>query len=256
LNLYVTDANGRISGFPNGVLRTDIPEVSVNTFRLSDGTYWTELAYPSNRDFRIILKGTGNGSAKVYSGFKMQADPASRSIYRYSLQVGSGQEYVLNQQSENMPVKMANAAKTEISGSKITSITDQGQQAVTTTPVQEVKIFDNGNIYGVKNGPTSPTQFVLSKTVLITRIENYHYFNNGTLPGKITLVNEKGQKFGPWQAAGTPGQGGVQNAYWVVRPNISLPAGTYTVMDSDPATWSNNSQSANKGFTTVWAAGK
>ena len=121
---------------------------------------------------------------------------------------------------------------------------------------KEEKIFENGNIYGVNNGPVSPTQFTLSKATFIIRVENYHYFNKGKLPGTITLVNSNGKQFGSWQATGTTGQGGVQNAYWVVRPNINLPAGTYTVIDSDPATWSTNTQSANKGFTIVWAAGQ
>lgn len=121
---------------------------------------------------------------------------------------------------------------------------------------KEEKIFENGNIYGVNNGPVSPTQFTLSKATFIIRVENYHYFNKGKLPGTITLVNSNGKQFGSWQATGTTGQGGVQNAYWVVRPNINLPAGTYTVIDSDPATWSTNTQSANKGFTVVWAAGQ
>jgi|CXWL01.1.fsa_nt_gi hypothetical protein len=257
LNLYITDAAGRITGFPGGKLRTEIPGVSVNTFQLSDGTYWTELAYPANKGFMIILKGTGRGSAEVYSGFNMQDDVESRSVYKYSFQVNNGQEYALDQQQENTAIKIMNASKTkkaEISGARITSNNDDG--GVIINSGQEKKIFDNGNIYGVTNGPISPTQFILTQATFITRIENYHYFNNGRLPGTITLVNSKGQQFGPWYATGTAGQGGVQNAYWVVRPNITLPAGTYSVIDSDPATWSTNAQSANKGFTTVWAAGQ
>lgn len=256
LNLYVMDKTGRICGFPDGVLRTEIPEVSVNTLQLADGTYWTELAFPSGNDFMIMLKGTGRGSADFYTGFNMQKEPNDRSVYKYSFQVISGQEYALNQNEENAPVKILNTAKKkrEIEGVKITSITDKGHMAVKTG--QEKKIFDNGNIYGVTNGPFSPTQFVLTEATIITRIENYHYFNNGKMPGTISLVNAKGRQFGPWQATGTTGQGGVQNAYWVIRPNITLPAGTYTVIDSDPATWSTNSQSANKGFTIVWTAGQ
>lgn len=50
------------------------------------------------------------------------------------------------------------------------------------------------------------------------------------------------------------GQGGVQNAYWAVLPNIEVPAGTYTVIDSDPSTWSYNSQSKGCGFTTIWTS--
>jgi hypothetical protein len=43
----------------------------------------------------------------------------------------------------------------------------------------------------------------------------------------------------------------VPNAYWTVYPNVTLPAGTYTVIDSDPATWSHNAESSNRGFVRV-----
>jgi len=169
------------------------------------------------------------------------------------VQVNAGQEYVLNQKEQNSPIDILNASmnkKSEVKGSRITTpATDD----ISIDPGREEKVFYNGNIYGVTNGHYNSTQFVLTKATLITRIENYHYFNNGTLPGTIALINEQGQQFGPWSATGTAGQGGVQNAYWVVRPNINLPAGTYTVYDSDPGTWSMNAQSAYKGFTTVWA---
>ena len=253
LYLYITDGAGRISGFPGGMLRTEIPGVSVNTFQLADGTFWTELAYPSDKGYKVVFKGSGKGAAEVYSGFNMQDDPSNRSVYKYSLQVNSGQEYVLNQEEENSPIDILNASrnkKSEVKGNRVIAASSDDMSM---DPGSEQKIFDNGNIYGVTNGPVSPTKFILNKDTYITRIENYHYFNNGKLPGIITLMNEKGKVFGPWLATGTPGQGGVQNAYWVVRPNRILPAGTYTVIDSDPSTWSTNAQSANKGFTTVWA---
>ncbi|HOZ68172.1 MAG TPA: carboxypeptidase-like regulatory domain-containing protein [Chitinophagaceae bacterium] len=117
----------------------------------------------------------------------------------------------------------------------------------------EEKIFDNGNIGGVSGGPSQPTRFTLSKTTYITRIENYHYFNGGKKPGTIALLHSNGQQYGPWQSYGLIGQGGVQNAYWVAQPKMQLPAGTYTVIDSDPSTWSQNGQSGGAGFTTVWA---
>ncbi|MBK8055869.1 MAG: hypothetical protein IPK35_22015 [Saprospiraceae bacterium] len=118
----------------------------------------------------------------------------------------------------------------------------------------EEKVFDNGNIGGVSNGPTNPTQFTFTDATIITRIENYHYFNGGKKPGTIGLRNSSGKNYGPWQAYGLIGQGGVQNAYWAVLPNIEVQAGTYTVIDSDPSTWSYNSQSKGCGFTTIWTS--
>ena len=57
-------------------------------------------------------------------------------------------------------------------------------------------------------------------------------------------------------AAARAGQGGANNAYWECRPNVVLPAGTYTVVDSDPATWAQNAQSAGRGIVEVKGAYK
>jgi hypothetical protein len=85
----------------------------------------------------------------------------------------------------------------------------------------------------------------------VTFIYTYHYFNNGKLPGTIALRHSDGTVYGPWQSEGAIGQGGVRNAYWFVRPNVEIKAGSYTVVDSDKATWSQNSGSAGAGFVEI-----
>ena len=113
-------------------------------------------------------------------------------------------------------------------------------------------IFNNGNIAGVYNNPTRPTTFIVNQPHVITLIQNYHWNNaRGSTPGTIALRDQSGRTYGPWQAKGSPGQGGVPNAYWTVYPNITLPAGTYTVIDSEPSTWAQNSGSNGAGFTRV-----
>jgi hypothetical protein len=112
-------------------------------------------------------------------------------------------------------------------------------------------IFDNGNIGGVRSGPSQPTIINLAAPTLITFVSNYHYFNGGVLPGTIGLRHEDGTTYGPWQTSGRIGQGGVLNAYWDAWPGVVLKSGTYTVVDSHPDTWSNNSQSGNRGFTIL-----
>jgi hypothetical protein len=90
---------------------------------------------------------------------------------------------------------------------------------------------------------------------MVAKISTYHW-NNGigtSAIGAIALRSESGEIYGPWQAQGEPGQGGVPNAYWVAYPNASLPAGTYTVIDSDPGTWAQNAASGRAGM--VWAEG-
>lgn len=112
-------------------------------------------------------------------------------------------------------------------------------------------LWTNNNIGGVDNEPSSPTVITLERDAMVASITNYHYFNNGVKPGTISLIGPDGTKYGPWQADGRTGQGEVENAYWDTFPNIELKAGNYQVIDSNPATWSQNDESENKGFTEV-----
>ena len=117
----------------------------------------------------------------------------------------------------------------------------------------EEKLFDNGNIAAVQNAPTKETVFTLDKTRHITKITDYHWNSaKGSTPGTIGLKDASGKTYGPWQTTGTDGQGGVVNAYWHAVPDIDLPAGTYTIMDSEPASWAQNSGSQGIGMTLVW----
>jgi len=117
----------------------------------------------------------------------------------------------------------------------------------------EAKIFDNTNIGGVYNNPTAPTQFSISRPHMITLVVTYHWNNasGSTLPGTIGLRGSDGKMYGPWQTTGKPGQGGVPNAYWEAYPKVVIPAGTYTIVDSSPATWAQNSGSRSQGHAWV-----
>ncbi len=103
-------------------------------------------------------------------------------------------------------------------------------------------IFDNNNAAAVLNNPTQPTVVTLSKAYQIMLIRDYHW-NDGQgtpNPGTIALTSSGGTTYGPWQTTGSPGQGNVPNANWTATPNEAVPAGTYTVVDSEPSTWSHN----------------
>ncbi|MEN3003149.1 hypothetical protein [Dehalobacterium formicoaceticum] len=122
-------------------------------------------------------------------------------------------------------------------------------------PVDEpVLVADTTNIMAVYNGPTVPTTFSIDSPHLVTEIHNYHWNDGqGAAPGTIGLQDQNGKMYGPWQAVATPGQGGVPNANWFVYPKIVIPAGTYTIIDSDPSTWSQNGDSGGKGMSYVKA---
>jgi hypothetical protein len=113
-------------------------------------------------------------------------------------------------------------------------------------------LFDSMNGYGVGNGPTAPATFTIGQPHVLTSITTYHWNDGrGTRAGTIGLRDAAGRGFGPWGVAGSPGQGGVPNAFWTATPNVTMPAGEYTIIDSEPSTWSQNSQSGNRGFSTV-----
>jgi len=114
-----------------------------------------------------------------------------------------------------------------------------------------VSIFDNTNIQAVESGAQSPV-FTITRPHLITNIWNYHWNNgSGAKPGTIGLRRNDGGGFGPWEVTASSGQGGAPNVNWECNPNLTIPAGTYTVIDSDAATWSQNAGSNRMGFSRV-----
>ena len=140
-------------------------------------------------------------------------------------------------------------------GSRLSSVSAAPRTSWTPTPTSStVKLWSNQNVYAVDNHGTSP-QVLLRVDCYITEIWTYHWnYGHGAEPGTIALQDIKGgYTFGPWDAMGTDGQGGVPNANWVCKPQMVIPAGTYTIVDSDPETWSQNSQSG--GFGMTWAYG-
>ncbi|MFY9781755.1 MAG: hypothetical protein WAJ85_14740 [Candidatus Baltobacteraceae bacterium] len=112
------------------------------------------------------------------------------------------------------------------------------------------------NSGGVFNGPTQPISFRVTRPLTITGIIDYHWNNGqGAVPGTIALRRSDGTLYGPWQASGAPGSGGVRNAFWYVQPGIVLQPGIYTIVDSGAATWSQDAQSGNRGMAEVRASG-
>lgn len=109
----------------------------------------------------------------------------------------------------------------------------------------EKELFFNGNDYGVGDGGKSPS-FTLSNKAKITFIMTYHWNSGrGATAGTITLIGEDGEQYGPWKVT-------VNNkVYWEIRPNITLQAGKYKVLDSEPSTWSQNVGSSGFGMVRI-----
>lgn len=117
---------------------------------------------------------------------------------------------------------------------------------------------------GVSNNPTVDTVFTLTEPTNIAAIYNYHWNDGmgqdaslvaGTI-GLDQLVNEtESVVIGRWPATSwSTNPGSVTNTGWVAYPNILLGPGTYKVVDSDQATWSNSYGGGGNG--PDWGAGK
>jgi len=149
-------------------------------------------------------------------------------------------------------------AELRIAASAPDAATDPGTKPplppVTDDPAAAPQVLaEIGNIHAVNEGPTQPSEFVLDRPVLMTRLQTYHWNGaRGQAPGTISLIGPDGRTLGPWQARGEPGQGGVPNAYWVVEQQVRLLPGRYRVIDSHPASWSQNAASGGAGFFALY----
>jgi PKD repeat protein len=118
----------------------------------------------------------------------------------------------------------------------------------------QLKLFDSSNVFGVENGAKPPAFTTKGKAYCLASITTYHWNNGqGKKPGTIGLAGTT--KVGPLPAKGSSGQGGAPNVNWTVTFSTAKPVvidGSYTCTDSDPASWSQNPQSAGKGFCIVY----
>lgn len=116
----------------------------------------------------------------------------------------------------------------------------------------EQTLLDNQNAGAVINNPTAPTTFTIVQGFGISYLSTYHWNDGkGAKPGTLRIQAADGTVYGPWKAVGVRGMGGVRNATWECRPSVYLRAGTYTVIDSSPLTWSHNPGSGGRGFARV-----
>lgn len=213
----LVDSQGRFTGLRDGQLAAQIPGTTVILLPLGGVETWTELGYSPAAGLKLQLTGTGSGEARV----TVVEDTRART-FTVTLQAGE------------------------------TSSLELGTRRPKATKREPVVLYDSGNPQGVLNGPPEKCRINLSH-VHLSGVSTYHYNSaRGAPPGTISLLHEdSGRLYGPWAATGSPGQGGVPNAFWTVRPEIDLPNGVYEVIVSDPASWSYNQQSDNAGFVTV-----
>ena len=123
----------------------------------------------------------------------------------------------------------------------------QGEQPADTVQV----LWTNSNTSEVENGAKDYYEMFELPAFTVTELETYHFKSDGKKPGQLMLYGEDGGEYGPFDAVGREGQGGVKNAYWVAEVSIELPAGKYAIADSDQKTWSSNAETDGWGMATV-----
>lgn len=124
--------------------------------------------------------------------------------------------------------------------------------AASPTAAAPVTLFTVYSILAVGQGPTAPSVFTFDADTFVTRLETYHWNSHGHAPGTIALESSDGTTYGPWQAIGAPGMGGRENAYWEASVNQVIPSGEYTIVDSDPSTWSVAADTDGRGICAVF----
>jgi hypothetical protein len=107
----------------------------------------------------------------------------------------------------------------------------------------------------VQNGASAPSVFTTTTAWHVVEVWTYHWNDGqGSTPGTIGIKDlATGKVYGPWQASGGQGQGGVPNAAWVASVSFDLPAGRYQFLDSNPSTWSQNAETGHQGMAWIMA---
>ncbi len=234
----------------------------------------------SDPNGRRISRWSSRGTINIQRGDKWQAtllaepdllrmerNPAT--LLRYSIPTGNhGMIYARNEDITHwrsicvLPVNTAMRVNPDCFGGSRNVIyvppgtSGDGGAISGTGRSAPVRVYFNGNDGAVDNQPTRPTVVNFGRRTFVATITTYHWnHGRGTrIPGTIALRSRTGQLFGPWRASGQPGSGGAPNAYWVASPNVELPAGSYTIVDSDSSTWAQNARSGGTGH--AWIEGE
>jgi hypothetical protein len=181
-------------------------------------------------------------------------DPARVVVVRQDVEV---EVFVLVDVRTGDPFRRPSGTKGDDDAEATASTTTTSPATTTTTPTASEGtsaplLFEIGNVGGVQNGPTAPSVADLP-AARITALTTYHWNDaRGATPGTIGLRADDGTLYGPFPTIGREGQGGVPNAYWEAVTNFTVPAGRYTVVDSDPGSWAQNAESGGRGFVGIY----
>lgn len=95
--------------------------------------------------------------------------------------------------------------------------------------------------------------FTFDSNCKISTISHAHTKSekNTSLP-EISLRSSRGRIFGPWQTRTTDPLGSPDDQYWSITPNATLPAGTYTIVNSDKKRVPHSSKIRQRATTLIF----
>lgn len=260
-----TDSSGRRVGTVDGRVVNEILGAEVVT------SGEVEIyVLPMDLEYSLEISGTGSGLVD-FDVISPEGEASAKVVSFTNVSIGSG-EKLTTEITAGAEIEDLKSATSTIeprlegsldlgaeSGGDETAAGDEAENGagagseVDLTAKQEL-IFERNTLGAVENDPTNPTSFTIDREWTVTEIKTYHWnYGQGKAPGMIGLQDESGKTLGMWPASGEPGSGGVPDAYWTARPNLALQPGEYTILDSDPSTWSNNWETDGEGI--VWVYG-
>jgi hypothetical protein len=126
----------------------------------------------------------------------------------------------------------------------------------------EAPVFDNINAEAVSNGGKPPTFSTHGLAYCLMYIQTYHW-NKGTgsAPGRVGLVRVSGPaalpKYISSLAAKASSSQHIPNVNWGASVSITnkvIIDGSYSCVDSNPSTWSQDTASGGSGFCIVYGS--
>jgi len=259
-----TDTSGRRVGTIDGRVINEIPEAEV----MSSGEVEIYLL-PMDLSYSLEITGTGSGLVD-FDVINPEGEASAKVVSFTNVSIGAGEKLTseiadggeiedLKSGTSTIEPSLsgvldlgAEEGSDETAGGDGAEVGTEDEAVVLPTAEQEL-IFERNSIWAVDNDPTSPTSFTIDREWTVTEIKTYHWnYGQGKAPGMIGLQDRSGSVLGMWPASGLLGSGGVPDAYWTARPNLVLKPGKYTILDSDPATWSQNAETAGEGIAWVY----
>lgn len=92
LTLYVINAQGARSGVVGDAVLNELPDVQFAIFPLQDGTYYTELLYPEQAGYTLVLQGSDRGQAYLLVGQALTLEEPT-GVQLYLFEAAPGMEY-------------------------------------------------------------------------------------------------------------------------------------------------------------------